>query len=95
MAGDTCDVCSKPSIGVASSSLGAVSWAFCQECANKPAEPLCMFEYMFDDVSDYGDGLRPEMNSFYTFKDGRYISWPEYVAERRAAPSPADLSPPR
>lgn len=65
-----------------------MSWAFCQECANKPAEPLCMFEYMFDDVSDYGDGLRQEMNSFYTFKDGRYISWPEYVAERRAAPSP-------
>lgn len=86
MAGATCDVCGKPSVGVASSSLGAVSWAFCSECARKPAEPLCMFAYMFDDVSDNGEGLRKEMNEFYTFKDGAYLSWPDYVKERRAGP---------
>lgn len=83
MAGDICDVCGKPSIGVASSSLGAISWAFCSECARKPAEPLCMFSYMFDDVSDNGNGLIDEMNDFYTFKDGAYLSWPDYVKQRR------------
>lgn len=84
MAGDTCDVCGKPSIGVASSSFGAISWAFCSECAHKPAEPLCAFAYLYDDVSDKGEGLREGVNDFYTFKDGAYLSWPDYVKHRRA-----------
>lgn len=84
MAGDTCDVCGKPSVGVASSSLGAVSWAFCSECAHKPAEPACMFAYLYDDVSDQGDGLRDEINAFFTVIDGAYVSWPDYVKARRA-----------
>lgn len=86
MAGDTCDVCERPSVGVASSSLGAVSWAFCAECAAKPAEPTCMFDFMFDDVSDNGDGLNASMDKFFTFKGGAYLSWPDYVAQRRAQP---------
>jgi hypothetical protein len=85
MAGDSCDVCGKPSIGVASSSFGAVSWAFCKECVSKPAEPECMFCYLYDDVSDKGEGLKDEVNTFYTFIDGKYVSWPDYVAKRRAA----------
>ena len=90
MSGDTCDVCKKPSVGVASSSLGAVSWAFCSECAHMPAEPECMFCYMYDDVSDHGEGLREEMNSFYTFINGDYVSWPDYVARRKAARTPQE-----
>lgn len=84
MAGNSCDVCGKPSAGVASSSFGAVSWAFCSECAHKPAEPLGMFAYLFDDVSDNGDGLKESVNQFWTFKDGQYLSWPDYVQQRRA-----------
>lgn len=79
-----CDVCGRLAIGVASSSLGPVSWAFCKECAGKPAEPESMFCYLYDDVSDHGDGLREEINTFYTFIDGAYVSWPDYVARRRA-----------
>lgn len=80
-----CNVCQRPAVGVASSSLGAVSWAFCSECAHKPAEPECMFCYMYEDVSDRGEGLREEMNSFHTFIKGAYVSWPDYVAQRRAS----------
>ena len=43
-----------------------------------------MFCYLYDDVSDHGDGLREEINTFYTFIDGAYVSWPDYVARRRA-----------
>jgi len=85
MAMPFCDVCGRDAIGVASSSLGAVSWAFCQECARKPAEPACMFQYMYHDVSDHGEGLREEMNDFYTWIDGRYVSWPEFVKMKRQA----------
>lgn len=79
-----CSTCGKPSIGFASSTLGPVSFAFCAECCLKPAEPEGMFEYLFDEVSDNGDGLREEMNRFFTFIDGVYVSWPDYVARRRA-----------
>lgn len=79
-----CSVCGKPSIGFASSTLGPVSFAFCVECARKPAEPESMFCYMFEEVSDNGEGLREEMNRFFTFIDGVYVSWPDYVARRRA-----------
>lgn len=84
MAWPDCDVCGREAIGVASSSLGAVSWAFCAECCKAPAEPLCMFHHIYDDVSDKGEGLRAEMNEFFTWIDGRYVSWPEYVKQRRA-----------
>ena len=42
MAGDTCDVCLKSDVkiaGVASSSLGAMSFAFCGVCLAMRAEP--------------------------------------------------------
>lgn len=87
MAGNTCDVCGRePILGVASSSFAAVSWAFCKECIEKPAEPLTTFSYLYDFVSTDGDGLAPEVNNFYTWKDGKYISWAEYVEERRKQP---------
>jgi hypothetical protein len=83
MAGDRCDVCDREGVvGVASSSLGAVSWAFCKECLQKPAEPECMFCYLYEDVSDKGEGLIAEINSMHTFQGGVYVSWPDYVKQR-------------
>ena len=38
----TCDVCGDPAIGVASSALGPVSFAYCAECARASAEPYGM-----------------------------------------------------
>lgn len=37
-----CDVCGEPAIGVASSALGAISFAFCRPCAVAGAEPYSM-----------------------------------------------------
>ena len=85
-----CDVCNRDGvIGVASSSLGAISFAFCAECCAKPAEPRFMFEYLFDDVSDNGEGLAEHVNDFWTWIDGRYVGWPEFRDMRRAQSSSA------
>ena len=80
-----CDVCGRLAAGVASSAFGAVSWAFCQECMLKPAEPLPAFQYLYDDVSDHGEDVRNEVNLFFTWIDGRYVSWPDYVDMRQGA----------
>lgn len=34
----TCEICHKPAIGVASSSLGPISHAYCRECVNAGRE---------------------------------------------------------
>lgn len=52
-----------------------------------------MFEYLFDHVSDNGDGLREGVNDFWSWRDGEYLSWPAYRDERRAA-SQADAPTP-
>lgn len=81
-----CDVCGKnESAGVASSAFGAVSWSYCRECLHKPAEPELMFLHLFENVSDNGEGLADFVQEYWTFRDGRYVSWPEYVQERREA----------
>lgn len=36
-----CEVCSKPAAGVRSSSMVAVSFAYCQECIEATREPYC------------------------------------------------------
>lgn len=37
-----CDVCGQPAVGVASSTLGAISFAFCKRCLAESAEPYGM-----------------------------------------------------
>lgn len=39
MAGNICDVCSKESVGVAASPLGAYSNAYCKDCIETEIEP--------------------------------------------------------
>lgn len=86
MAGDTCDVCGSKDdiVGVASSSLGATSFCFCKTCLVQNAELIGMFNYLYDDVSQEGEGLVEEVNYLRTFKDGKYISWQEYVEYRKS-----------
>lgn len=89
MAGSICDCCfreEKEVVGVFSSSLGAVSWAFCQECLDKIAEPECMFDYMHDFVSDNLGGLAEWCQQFTTFKDGRYWTIQEWYEWRLTQP---------
>ena len=76
-----CECCHREGpTGVASSAFGAVSHAYCLECFQKPAEPLYMFVYLLDDVAG-GDPskLTPEMKNWYTWIDGRYVHWSNFV----------------
>lgn len=77
MAGSKCDVCEKPSIGVASSSFGPVSFAFCEECSRNGAEPEWIFVYLRDEIGP--DNLHESAKSNLTFTDGRYMSFDEWL----------------
>jgi hypothetical protein len=94
MAMPNCDVCGQPAKGVASSTLGAISFAFCQECLNHSAEPEFMFYYLYDDVSHDGEGLSEHINDLSTWKDGRYWEWPEWLAWRKAQGPSKPCEPP-
>lgn len=85
-----CDVCTKSEmVGVASSSIGPVSLAFCKECLGRNAEPEWAFAYLYEDVSEEGEGLAEHVNNLTTFKDGGYVSWQDYVKARKETPSVA------
>lgn len=73
MAYPNCDVCGKNGKGVASSTLGAVSFCYCQECLNQGAEPLSMWQT----VIDINDGQISELfrESACSYYEGGYIHW--------------------
>jgi hypothetical protein len=77
-----CDVCGvHKAVGVCSSPFGAVSMAYCHMCLHKPAEAEWIFDYLYVEVAN-GDpsNLSPEINNWYTFHEGAYISWENWVA---------------
>lgn len=75
-----CDVCGQnEAVGVASSSFGAVSHAYCSICLKMPAEPLYIFYHLYDDVSNDGEGLHDSVKQWCTWYKGRYISWDKFV----------------
>lgn len=84
MAGDICDVCgSKDDIsGVASSSLAPMSFCFCRKCLMQNAEPICMFDATLEIV---GTEVAEHVRQAKTFKDGKYITWDQFVEEKENA----------
>lgn len=83
-----CDTCGQQGvIGVASSSLGPISFAFCLECAHKPAEPEFMFVMAYWN-SDKGEGVADWVRSMYTYdrEEQKYVSWNDWVDYVRANP---------
>lgn len=75
----TCDVCSKSAVGVASSSLGAISYAYCDECLLRYAEPVTAFEITYEVTSgDVADWVK----ELTTYVDGKYLTWDEWVGLR-------------
>ena len=67
----TCDVCSKSAVGVASSSLGAISYAYCDECLLRYAEPITAFEITYEVTSgDVADWVK----ELTTYVDGKYLT---------------------
>lgn len=88
MAGNVCDCCNQPFAdgagSVASSSIGAISFAFCQRCLLESAEPEIMFIHLRDDVARPDEpnlGLREEVFDMVTFKDGKYITFRDWVKD--------------
>lgn len=80
-----CDCCGKKDVFVVcSSAFGPISWAYCEECYRKPAEPESGFEFLYG--LSGGDGLIEDVKSFFTFKDGAYVSWEDWLAWRRSQP---------
>lgn len=76
-----CDCCRRNEpVGVASSAMGAISFAFCGECLIQNAEPEMMFEFT---AWVTGGDAAPHVNDFTTFVDGRYIGWSEWIASER------------
>lgn len=83
----TCDVCGRPSIEVASSSIGPISWAFCEECLRNGAEPECLMWFLRDYIVE----VHPEVMNQLTFVDGKYITYQEWLAlEKPPLPEPLD-----
>jgi hypothetical protein len=81
----TCDVCRRErKVGVCSSPFGPMSFAYCQECLAKPAEIATIFAYLYDDVAG-GDPskLDKSIKNWYTWIDGRYVHWDNYVYRRQ------------
>lgn len=88
-----CDCCHReaPQVWVHASSLVAMSFASCHECLKHMAEMEGTFAYMYDDVGTKGEGLVDEMKYFSTWRDGKYMTWTEWVAWRRDPVRVAEL----
>jgi hypothetical protein len=80
MAYPNCDVCGGAAKGVAASSLGPISLAYCQECLSRGAEPIGMWHLTIG-LCDGPDGVRPEFTEHAaSYKNGRYIGWDEIAS---------------
>ena len=81
MAGNKCDVCRKsPTVGVACSSLGPISFAYCEECTKRYAEPLHLLIGMMqiNGAESYEETM--------SWKDGEYLTWEQVLVELENAP---------
>lgn len=89
-----CDVCGvNPPVGVASSVLGAISWAYCRTCLERHADVEVMFAVTYDTC---GDRVGEWLSEMSTWKDGRYWTWEEWLAWRKTQPPTEypDTTPP-
>jgi hypothetical protein len=72
----TCEICrgesEHPALGVACSSLGAISFAMCRRCVQNQAEP---FDFLRDTINECGglDQCAAWVRNLTTWKDGRYV----------------------
>lgn len=74
MADGLCGVCKRPgAIGVASTMI-PYSCAYCQECAQKGAQPIEVFTVL-PDPKDMMEGMADQI---VTWKDGRYMTYKEW-----------------
>lgn len=71
-----CDVCGRgPAVGVASTSM-PMSVAYCQECADKGADPEIIFTCMLNSVDGKASMVA---EGLVTYKDGKYMTFHEWA----------------
>jgi hypothetical protein len=78
-----CEVCGGQAKGVCSSTIGAYSAAYCQECLNRHAEMYWGFIYLYYMVGTRGDGLSDWVKQLTTYRDGHYITWSQFDSLQR------------
>ena len=75
-----CDVCqTNDAIGVASTAI-PLSVAYCVECAQRNAQPKCVFEIWEEDIPPK-DHAAPD--HFVTYQDGKYITYRKWYHKRK------------
>ena len=75
----TCNVCERqPAVGVASSTLGAMSLAYCQQCLIENADATFMLAGNIYSIGPNPNDYAEWFWSSKTFYDGRYITAREY-----------------
>jgi hypothetical protein len=75
-----CEVCDREATTwVHGSSLGPFSIASCRACLSEIAEPEYAFAITFEET---GGDVAPHVKRCSTWKDGRYMTWAEWVAAR-------------
>jgi len=67
----TCNVCNKnEALGVASSALGAISFAYCRTCLDHNADPYWIIQSSFKDcrgeVAEWAQAMSIYRNGVYT-----------------------------
>lgn len=73
-----CEICGvNESIGVCSSTLGAFSFAICEECMNHDAEPFGM---IMGALKDANYEVAEWVKQMTTFHEGKYIDFDAIVA---------------
>jgi len=73
----TCQVCKKnKALGVASSILGAISFAYCETCLRVGADDLGMFIFTYETC---GEDVAPWVKNLMTYHNDKYITWNDFV----------------
>nr|AIA19125.1 Unknown Function [uncultured bacterium] len=90
---NVCDVCHRQAdkVHVHSSGVAPMSFASCIECLLGYVEPESLFHFLYDCVGNKGEGLTEGIAVLNTWKDGKYMTWNEWVAWRRDPVRVAEL----
>lgn len=81
MADNKCDVCHvNPPIGVASTAI-PLSVAYCVNCAQRHAQPVCVFEYWEEDIPPRSHAAP---DHYTTYVNGEYITYRKWYRARHS-----------
>jgi hypothetical protein len=83
-----CDVCKEEAaLGVASSVFGAFSMAYCKRCLDNHADAEWCFAFC---AEMNGNEVAPWVRKMNTYKEGRYVSWDEWISSPAGQEAIAD-----